>query len=322
MCLLRFIAVAFLVVFSAASGVDAQERILQYDVAVVVQTSGDIDIEETIRVNALGREIRRGIFRDLPRLYEDPETDGNLRYRYDVKSVQRNGKRETFATLTEGQAFRIMIGNEVHALRCFHAGDSWWSLIGRIAVNAKAFRKNPHWTKYNYEIPNPENSKNANPIQIIGDKKAGGSVFYSAKNPELLPTFRDWLPIPLKVIHMIRHPFDVIATTSLKNGLSLDHNITRYFIFEKNMLEISKNLGEEHYLPIYQEDLIDNPLNNLTRLFSFLKMESEETYIKACCSFIFKQARKSRFKVEWTLQQKELVEARIQEVEHLKYYSG
>ena len=89
----------------------AREEITSYDVAVEVQTDGDIIVNETLRVNAEGNEIRRGIFRDLPHFYLD--ASGNrLAYEYHVLAVERDGAEEPYDTETEGNAFRIRIGDE------------------------------------------------------------------------------------------------------------------------------------------------------------------------------------------------------------------
>jgi uncharacterized membrane protein YgcG len=88
----------------------AAEQINRFDVLVQVERNGDIVVTETIDVTSLGQEIRRGIFRDLPRYFE---RDG-VRYatRYDVLSVTRDGEEEPYDTDTEGNALRIIIGDE------------------------------------------------------------------------------------------------------------------------------------------------------------------------------------------------------------------
>ncbi len=98
--------IAFLIAPLAAR---AQERIAGFDVAVEVEKDGDILVTETIAVNSLGYEIRRGIFRDLPRTYL--KGGRTLPYAYDVKSVTRDGKKEPYATENDGNAYRIRIGD-------------------------------------------------------------------------------------------------------------------------------------------------------------------------------------------------------------------
>jgi len=87
----------------------ARERINSFDVRILVETDGDIGVTETINVTAEGAQIRRGIFRDLPRFYE---LDGaTLPFAYDVISVERDGHGEPYETSTDDNAFRIRIGD-------------------------------------------------------------------------------------------------------------------------------------------------------------------------------------------------------------------
>ena len=87
----------------------AEEQIDRFDVTLVVQTDGDLLVTERIAVTAEGAQIRRGIFRDLPRYFENK--GARLAYGYSVLGVQRNGRDEPYATETDGGAFRIRIGD-------------------------------------------------------------------------------------------------------------------------------------------------------------------------------------------------------------------
>jgi len=91
----------------------AEEKIDSFDVAITVETDGDIDVSETIQVTSEGVRIRRGIFRDLPRYYADDEGQpgDKLPYQYDVKRVTRDGRREPYTVEKDGNAFRIRIGD-------------------------------------------------------------------------------------------------------------------------------------------------------------------------------------------------------------------
>ncbi|MEZ5957796.1 MAG: DUF2207 domain-containing protein [Hyphomonadaceae bacterium] len=89
----------------------AREQINSFDVAIEVQRDGDIIVTETLSVTSLGIEIRRGIFRDLPRFYVDADNT-RLAYQYHVLDIQRDGHNEPYDTETDGNAFRIIIGDE------------------------------------------------------------------------------------------------------------------------------------------------------------------------------------------------------------------
>jgi uncharacterized membrane protein YgcG len=87
----------------------AQEQINLFDAQIAVARNGDIEVTEALDVTAEGAEIRHGIFRDLPRYYE---TRGErLPYDYAVLEVQRDGRKERYDTETNGNAFRIRIGD-------------------------------------------------------------------------------------------------------------------------------------------------------------------------------------------------------------------
>ena len=90
----------------------AEEKINSFDVAITVQEDGDIDVSERLNVTSEGYEIRRGIFRDLPRYYADDLHEGDkLPYQYKVKRVTRNGASEPYEILKEGNAYQIRIGD-------------------------------------------------------------------------------------------------------------------------------------------------------------------------------------------------------------------
>ncbi|MEZ5971833.1 MAG: DUF2207 domain-containing protein [Hyphomonadaceae bacterium] len=88
----------------------AQEQINTFDVAIKVERDGDIVVTETINVRAEGSNIRHGIFRDLPRFYE--QDGARYHYEYRVLTVQRDNRREKYETDTDGNAFRIVVGDE------------------------------------------------------------------------------------------------------------------------------------------------------------------------------------------------------------------
>jgi uncharacterized membrane protein YgcG len=87
----------------------AAEQINRFDVLVVVETSGDVVVTETINVTAEGNQIQRGIFRDLPRYFEGQGERYEFRYR--ILAVTRDGDEEEYETETEENAYRVRIGD-------------------------------------------------------------------------------------------------------------------------------------------------------------------------------------------------------------------
>jgi len=106
----RFATFAFAVLLVASTAF-AQEEIRSFDVLIEVEKDGDIVVTETLQVNVEGRDIRRGILRDLPALYRDEDGPGTLPFRYDILSVRKDGQREPYTRERIGNAVQIRIGD-------------------------------------------------------------------------------------------------------------------------------------------------------------------------------------------------------------------
>ncbi len=98
----------------------ANERILSFHSDVVIEQDGTLKVSETIVVQAEGRNIKRGIYRDLPTRYKNAKyghwglTD---RTPMNITGVWRNGRKEPYRKQGLGNGFRIFIGSENHYLR-------------------------------------------------------------------------------------------------------------------------------------------------------------------------------------------------------------
>jgi len=96
--------------FGAVESVGAAERVLDFDSEVQIHADGSLTVRERIKVQAEGRVIKRGIFRDFPTDYTD--RFGN-RYRvdFDVLTVTRDGLPEPWFTETRGNGVRLYAGD-------------------------------------------------------------------------------------------------------------------------------------------------------------------------------------------------------------------
>ncbi|RAI46067.1 DUF2207 domain-containing protein [Rhodoplanes roseus] len=110
------IAVLVVAIATGLAPATAQERILSFLSDVSVERNGDLMVTETIRVQAEGRDIRRGILRDVPTVYT--RRDGTrVEVGFDVLGVQRDGQAETFAREALANGVRLRIGSPETFLR-------------------------------------------------------------------------------------------------------------------------------------------------------------------------------------------------------------
>src|SRR5687768_13202002 len=110
MSVLARIALALLLLVAAGRPAAAVERILEFISDVQVERNGDLYVTEMIRVQAEGREIKRGILRDFPTSYH--RADGTrVEVGFEVESVTRDGSSEEFATERLANGTRVRIGS-------------------------------------------------------------------------------------------------------------------------------------------------------------------------------------------------------------------
>ncbi|MCF6325752.1 MAG: DUF2207 domain-containing protein [Devosiaceae bacterium] len=106
---LRIIFILLLAFFALVPAANAQEVIKSFSSNITLLDDGTVDVTETIRVNAEGKQIKRGIFRDIPTtLIND---DGSIiQSVLSVISIQRDGKDEPYFTSSIDGGTRIYVG--------------------------------------------------------------------------------------------------------------------------------------------------------------------------------------------------------------------
>jgi len=105
---MRFLALLLLTVL--ASGAWAAEEIGDFSSRIVIDRDGRLDITETIPVQAEGRNIRRGIYRDFPTLYRS-RFGLRVEVPFRVIEILRDGKPEPWRSERLKNGVRIYIGD-------------------------------------------------------------------------------------------------------------------------------------------------------------------------------------------------------------------
>jgi len=108
MILRKIFFVLFSIVFYQ---VQAQERILNFDVKIQIEKSGNINVVENITINAEGNDFRHGLLRVLPLSRRDK--DGHqIDVQYTIRSIKKDGVKENYFTKEESGDWKIYIGNK------------------------------------------------------------------------------------------------------------------------------------------------------------------------------------------------------------------
>lgn len=153
------------------------------------------------------------------------------------------------------------------------------------------------WTGYDYRVPNQWQGKTEK-LLVIGDKHGNGATTVMGQRPESLERLQRTIRVPIKMLHIVRHPLDNIATMQRKNESSLQEALNAYF----SLCEVNERLLRDpnnDVLTMHLEDLISAPQQELGRLCGFLDLPADEGYLSDCASIVFPQPKQSRQSVAW-----------------------
>ena len=193
-----------------------------------------------------------------------------------------------------------VMAHELDAVRLVQAGFTRSELFHSILGNCRAFsRIERKWTGYDYTVANQSQGR-SDVAYLVGDKKGGASTRALADDPEVLARLRRTVGVPLRLIHVIRDPYDNIASISRRHPLPLDAAAGRYFELSRAVLKFKHILGAGEMLDLYLEDLIADSSTQLHRLCDFLGLMPDPSYVRDCASVILPMPRRARETVEWT----------------------
>ena len=219
-----------------------------------------------------------------------------------------------------------VIAHELNVMQYFAANFNKNQIYYLLQQNSQEYaERGRNWSGYSYQVPNQWQGKFAK-IKVIGDKKAALSAIQLSKNPQLLQQIKNTVTIPIKIIHIMRNPYDNITTMFKKsdrkrtNALNFRETIEYYFSLCDDIKQI-KLVSSDPVFEIKQESVIDNPQKNLRELCNFLNLEADEAYLQDCASIVFKSPRKTRETIEWKPEDIELVAEKISFYDFLQGYS-
>ena len=183
-------------------------------------------------------------------------------------------------------------------------------------------------------------------LRVIGDKSGGHTArMYLQSSQRACRTYEelvDTVKVPVHIIHVVRNPYDMIATqvlyTTLSGGVggkkknaTADHPYSNAEQLQKSIRQINslasavqgmiENCHLENTLEIHNADHVKDPKATLQQICDFLDVECPEDYLQECDDKTFKQLSKTRELVVWNPEAHALVKAIIKKFPFFHRYS-
>jgi hypothetical protein len=219
----------------------------------------------------------------------------------------------------------IVIPHERDALGLLEAGFSRGQIFHLLADKAArdAARGRTSWG-YSYAVPN-QSQGSFTTLRVIGDKQGAVSTRRLGKDPNLLGVLRTVVGVPITFVHVVRNPYDNIATLFLRRqqrqpDVTMEESIDGYFLACQR-IELIDAAAPGDVVRIRHEDFVDHPASSLGELCRVLGVEPSDEYLDACASIVFPSPRTTRGDAPWTDDLLARVASSIDEHRFLRGYS-
>ena len=181
-------------------------------------------------------------------------------------------------------------------------------------------------------------------LKVIGDKKGDAIAHFYWESPlefaKVYETLSQTLNIPFRVIHVVRNPYDMIATrvlfmrrvheqfvsgeinaTMKYDGGSKTRSRTRRVFEETKAVEDMIPALNLTVLEIHSADFIKDPIHTLRSVCNFLDLKCPEDYLQACYDKTYRSVSRTRDVLVWDEQLIEDIESKMKQYTFLRRYS-
>jgi len=206
----------------------------------------------------------------------------------------------------------IIIANEMDVLDYVKRGFSQTQIFSLILNNSRTWvQRGSRGKRYSYSVPGQWQGKFQS-LKCIGDKKGGKSALRLAHKPSLLEKLKVAIAKEVKLIHVVRNPYDNIATLTLRkrSGL-LPETIDYYFSCVDGVIKARNSIPNSDFITIRHESFVRDPHGTLELLCTYLDQEAPSDYLDVCSKIVSKSIHKSRYKIDWDDNSKQLVNKEI-----------
>lgn len=222
---------------------------------------------------------------------------------------------------------QIVISDELDALRYIDLGFGARQVlclsmaVSRHQARNQRRKQGQGGAVYSYHVPGQWQGHYRD-LRVVGDSQAGWTVQRLARDPSLLPRLHERMTgRDVRFVHVVRNPFDNIATMMLRGNRTFESAFERYFANCDAIVRLEERIDPRAFHRLRHEAVIRDPRRELAAACSFLGVEADPSYLEACASILYSSPSRSRSNVTWTPEMRELVDERIGAFDFLDGYS-
>lgn len=216
---------------------------------------------------------------------------------------------------------RMAIAHEADVFLLLRAGFRRARIFALLVDNARRqARHGRQESSYSYDVPGQWQGRFER-LHVVGDKHAEGATLRLGLWPELWDRAGRELGPP-RVVHVVRNPFDAIASLARPRSRRLDLAAATDYFFSlcETVRRTRPRIADDHFIEVRHEAFVAEPAEHLERLSRFLGEEPPADWLAACAAIVFPEPRRARERARWSLEEIRRVEARIASFSFLAGY--
>jgi hypothetical protein len=193
---------------------------------------------------------------------------------------------------------QMLIAHESDLFRYVRRGVSRNQLFAILLLRDQEFSEvDRHWNGFDYALGDQGQFES---LRVIGDKHAGRAARRLHEDPPLIERFRRVVGVPIRSLHIVRNPYDNIASIAHNRSLPVSRAIDIYRRLGVAVDDVLGRLRPEELFEVRYEAFTADPASWLTDICHFAGVEVTPEYIDSCAALADPGGRRGRTRVEWS----------------------
>lgn len=173
---------------------------------------------------------------------------------------------------------------------------------------------------YTFHIPGQSQGVADSPV-AVGDSRAGPTTRLLAAQADSLDELRTVLGgVSLRLIQVVRNPFDPIAVMVVRGGRGVHDAIADYRGQCQRVSDLMAQMPQGSVTMVRYEELVEDLPRVLVDVCRFLGVDADEGYVAACRAVVEAVPRRDRDRIAWDPSTIAAVESVIEGYDFLRGY--
>ena len=192
-----------------------------------------------------------------------------------------------------------LVAHRLDAVGYIERGYSPTMLAHMIVCNSRRFALNGRGlTGYSYHIPDSWQGRYRT-LRVIGDQEGRLTAVRLAAHPASLDAFEQRFGVPVKLLHVIRNPYDNITTWAIKRFAKLETTIAAYFALCHAVATVIEHRQGQGIMHIRHEEFLARPQAIIPAICHFVGLEPQPDFVSSCVASLYQSPRISRHQRSW-----------------------